>query len=197
MSLPESNTDIEVWKPVVSWEGIYEVSTHGRIRRIAPRGDGHASGFLLGSISSYGYRQIMLRYRGRKVITFVHQIVAAAFLGPCPAGHNVNHKDEVKLNNHLENLEYLTNEENARQAHRNRVAYVRGESHGRAKYSDEEAMNVIRLLRQGYPNGKIVEMLGIGRSAVSYIKTKKRRAYLWDHIDAPSSRESPPNAGET
>jgi len=42
----------------------------------------------------------------------VHQMVAECYLGPCPAGYEVDHIDGNKINNHISNLQYLTKEEN-------------------------------------------------------------------------------------
>ncbi|MGN0062859.1 MAG: HNH endonuclease signature motif containing protein [Nocardioides sp.] len=61
-----------------------------------------------------GYLRVTLRVGGRQVGKLVHCLVAEAFLGPRPSGHEVNHIDGDKTNNHVGNLEYVTPSENVR-----------------------------------------------------------------------------------
>ena len=80
---------------------------------------------------------------GGQVLTmYVHRVVAAAFIGTCPPGRQVNHRDCNKTHNRPENLEYVTAQENKShaQAH-GRVA--KGEGHGRAKLT-ADAVHAIR-----------------------------------------------------
>lgn len=75
----------------------YLVSDQGRVRRIGGR-------ILKASPSDRGYLQVSL---GRGVKARVHQLVAAAFLGPCPPGHHVDHVHHDKLDNRATQLRYL------------------------------------------------------------------------------------------
>ena len=56
-----------------------------------------------------GYLKVCL---GSKVQAYVHQLVAEAFIGPCPPGHNVDHIDHDRWNNRVSNLRYLPKPEN-------------------------------------------------------------------------------------
>lgn len=67
---------------------------------------------------SHGYQTVWL-WDGRKYAKTVHSLVAAAFLGPRPAGHEVRHLDDNKLHNHVSNLVYGTHSDNMRDAARN------------------------------------------------------------------------------
>ena len=98
----ESN---EIWRPVVGYEGVYSVSENGVIRREIPRPRTVAQ-----SKNRTGYMIAMIRWRGRTKCVQVHRLVAAAFIGPCPSGHQVNHKDGQKHNNQAGNLEYVLRE---------------------------------------------------------------------------------------
>lgn len=104
-------------------EGMYEVSDQGNIRRAVPGIATFVGRPVRPTQGATGYDQCALanpdgcdpvtgRRRHRKL--YVHRIVAEAFLGPCPEGHIVNHKDKNKRNNALSNLEYVTYRENAR-----------------------------------------------------------------------------------
>lgn len=93
------------WRPVVRLEGRYEVSSGGDVRRVhdglIPRRRPNKPG---------GYQQVCIACRMR----FVHQLVAAAFLGPCPDGFEIDHKDGDRDHNAAANLEYVTHAENMR-----------------------------------------------------------------------------------
>lgn len=118
---------VEEWRPVVGFEGIYEVSSLGRIRRVgraARTGRAYGGGARIGRIRKPqtvkgGYKVVALWRDGRQTMRLVHLIVAEAFLGPCPDGMEVNHKEgRNKWDNSVANLEYMTRTENMKHAYR-------------------------------------------------------------------------------
>lgn len=102
--------EIEVWRDVPGYEGLYAVSSLGRVRS-APR-RGTRGGLLAQSISSNGYPSVGLFKSSVQRTRTVHSLVAEAFLGPPPAGQEVLHRDDDKLNPTLANLHYDTRTEN-------------------------------------------------------------------------------------
>lgn len=87
-----------------------------------------------------GYLRVMVwkRLRG------VHQLVASAFLGPIPAGLEVNHKDGIKTNNRPENLEYVTRAQNVKHSFVTGLrTMARGQEHHAAKISDDDVRKII------------------------------------------------------
>lgn len=105
----------EIWKDVVGYETLYQVSNLGRIKRLQKEyTDTYKSGrhrvlperLLSPSVNKNGYVLVDLHNEQGRVRKYVHRIVAEAFISnpdnlPC-----VNHKDENKANNQLENLEW-------------------------------------------------------------------------------------------
>lgn len=98
-----------IWRPVSDYEGLYEVSNYGEVRRT----DGT---MMQGNINSYGYRVVRLTKNGRPKDKKVHRLVALAFIPTVSGKDFVNHKDGDKLNNYVENLEWVTRGENNRHA---------------------------------------------------------------------------------
>jgi hypothetical protein len=91
-----------MWKKIEGCPN-YEVSDQGEVR--------NSRGWILKpGIKHRGYHEISLA--GKQVS--VHRLVAAAFIGPCPEGKEVDHKNNIRTDNRLENLQYLTGSENAR-----------------------------------------------------------------------------------
>lgn len=131
----------EEWRSVTGFEGLYEVSDQGNVRRsgrAAQRGNGHGGGARVGHIRkphliNGGYLVVQLWQQGRPSTCLVHVLVAAAFLGRCPNGHEVNHKDGNKQNNAPDNLEYLTHSENSLHAYRTGLRTVTIEQMIRAR----------------------------------------------------------------
>jgi hypothetical protein len=105
----------EEWKEITGFDR-YSVSSMGRIRRNARAGVREMQMKLVAG--NRGYLVIGLRRTGVTENFYVHRFVAAAFLGECPAGLCVNHKDGKKHNNAVDNLEYVTHAENMRHAFR-------------------------------------------------------------------------------
>lgn len=104
----------EVWRPVVGYEGLYEVSNLGRIRSL----DRYVGKRLFKSqtlkpkTDRYGYLVVDLRSHSKHKSKTIHRLVAEAFL-PNPGNlPQVNHKNEDKTDNRVENLEWCSCEYN-------------------------------------------------------------------------------------
>ncbi len=109
----------EAWKPVTGHEGLYEVSSHGRVKsveRVVMRSNGVPQRWreriLKSSPNRDGYLQVSLWDNGTERKRTVHRLVAEAFIGPCPELHEVCHGDGNPRNNRLENIRYGTHAEN-------------------------------------------------------------------------------------
>lgn len=96
----------EVWKDIPMYEGIYEVSTFGRVRSKV------TGSITIGYPNHKGYLRAYIYLNGMMKKEFVHRLVAITFL-PNPNNYpQVNHKDEDKTNNRVDNLEWCTCEYN-------------------------------------------------------------------------------------
>jgi hypothetical protein len=96
----------EKWRPVCG--GKYQISDSGRFRNARTM-----QLLKIGHGATGGYATVVFYdEQARQVTKRVHRLVAAAFLGPCPVGMEVNHKDTNKRNNCLDNLEYVTSKRN-------------------------------------------------------------------------------------
>lgn len=109
---------MEEWRAICSH---YDVSNHGRVKRTAP-GQGAKAGLILKPrVNIRGYVNYELHRRTHQG----HQLVLCGFIGPRPSGLEVNHKDGDPLNNHLDNLEYVSRSENIRHAFKNGLIKIR------------------------------------------------------------------------
>lgn len=101
----------EVWKDVAGLEGLYQVSSYGRIKsfRNSTHFFGQQEHFIKPYIMPNGYEAVVLYDEEHKRYRYlVHRLVAMAFI-PNPLEYDsVNHKDENKRNNHVDNLEWCT-----------------------------------------------------------------------------------------
>lgn len=104
---------IEEWRSVVGYEGLYEVSNLGRVRSMSGAFKYHRATILKPKKSSQ-YATIWLSDgTGKQKSVTVHKLVAAAFIGPRPDGLEVNHKNGNKHDPSLGNIEYMTKSQNA------------------------------------------------------------------------------------
>lgn len=96
----------EIWKPITGYEGLYEVSNMGRVRSFVRK---NFQGKILSPCLKCGYPSVILCKKGEgQKWALVHRLVAEAFI---PNEDNlpiVNHKDETRDNNCVDNLEWCT-----------------------------------------------------------------------------------------
>ena len=177
---------MEIWKPVVGFEGRYEVSSFGRIKALARNiyyKDGRV-GFLeerllKGVLTKTGYFLISFDSKKRK---FIHQAVAEAFLGKTEYKMTVNHKDGNKLNNKLENLEWNTYKQNNDHARATGLNKQHGVNCNLAKHSDQ-FINAVRNVYAKYsPSyaelGKMFGLTGCHVRQIVLYETRKKPTSL-------------------
>jgi hypothetical protein len=186
------------WRPVIDWEGIYEVSNLGQVRRVSPRRDweggtrihagtkkrvGQNPERILKPLLKSNYHQVCLSQgAGTEKWRTVHKLVAEAFLGPRPRGMSVNHKDGNKTNNCLDNLEYLSNRDQQLHAHANGF---RGDYAFRS-LTDEQAREV--YLDDTRSGREWARILGVHEVTISAIRTGKSYRWATGAARAPETR---------
>ena len=169
----------EVWRSVVRYGGLYEVSSHGRVRHTPSRKSHPQSDdgcIATRVVETSGYLQVCVYYSGKRHYPFVHTLVAEAFHGPRPKGKIIAHEGDNKLNNRSDNLEYITPRENTLRAFRTGVATPnRGERAGGAKLTDA----VVREIRSSKLSAKsLAGRFGVSRSAIGLVRSGK----TWTHV---------------
>ena len=108
----------EIWKDILGYEGLYQVSNFGRIKIINYRQTGREKIMKL-QLKKNNYLDIGLTKDGKTKRFLIHRLVAQAFIPNTNNLPQVNHKDEDKQNNHYLNLEWCTHEYNINYGTRN------------------------------------------------------------------------------
>lgn len=175
METNDENICNEIWKPIPSLNCIYEASNFGRFRNAITK---HV---LKQFISKHGYMILQARPEKNHTVNIrVHKAVAEAFIGPCPKGYVVNHKDGNKKNNTPENLEYVTSSQNNQHALDNGLRHPadmkkytpKGEQRYNAKITEEMVYKILKLREEtGYGCRRIAKILGINHGIVNGILT--------------------------
>lgn len=103
-------SEFEVWKPIIGWENLYEVSNFGNVRTLH-----YKKPYLMHPVTdANGYKRIsFVLPNSKKYKRYgVHRLVAQAFIPNPDNLPEINHKDEDKTNNHVDNLEWCTTKYN-------------------------------------------------------------------------------------
>lgn len=168
----------EEWRAVVGWEGVYEVSNAGRIRRVLRYRK--PTGLLMPKVTRTGYLCVGLRHSGRpRQWKTLHSLVLEAFVGARPAGMEGCHWNGDKSDNRLGNLRWDTKRGNAADDKRNAVKRgVRGERAKNAKLWPE-AVRVIRAEPECFGSKKMLAgAFGVSQSTITLVQQRRH----WGHV---------------
>lgn len=182
----DKNKTIEIWKDIIGYEKIYQVSNLGRVKKLYREWYGSTGGkrfteekIIPPHYSKFGYNHHLFIKEGNPKDLRVCRLVAIAFI-PNPENKPfVNHKDGNKANDNVENLEWNTRSENDKHAFANGLRVgLKGSKNGMAKVTEM----IVLQIRELYANGKTYDELAIKfnlkRDHIGNIV--KRR--LWKHI---------------
>lgn len=174
-----NHNDKEIWKDVKNFEGIYQISTLGRVKRLEETKDfNHISGkklnyikkekILKSSINNKGYLQVCLTKNNKKHTKKIHRLVAESFI-PNPNNlSQINHKDKNKQNNNITNLEWCGCEYNV--------------NYSLAKPILQYKSN--KLVKEWKSISQIQKTLGYSTSFISKCckhKCKQAYGYTWEY----------------
>ena len=166
----------EVWKSlkgIVECGDNYEVSTFGNVR------NSKKNKIMKTDITTRGYHRLMISHKGKTKKYFVHKLVALAFIPNPENKPEVNHIDAVKGNNRVDNLEWNTRKENVAHASKNGLYKTfLGESHGLTRLTEQDVIEIKRLLSQKVLQSELVERYGVSQTTISNIK----RGVSWGHV---------------
>lgn len=169
-------------KPVAGYPG-YFVSCEGKVFSTRPiNGKGNKEGELRGLkpllCSSRRYLQFSAGDgTGRRVKILIHRAVTAAFIGPCPEGYEVSHKDGNSHNNHVSNLEYCSHRDNEKMKKTHGTDSA-GERNANTKLTEAQVHEIRTRVKAGKRGTarRVAREFGISESHVSMLVAGKR----WD-----------------
>jgi len=168
----------EIWKDIQKYEGLYQVSDLGRIKRIAPEANTYV-GKIIKPIKINGYVFVNLYSQGKRRCHKIHKIVAESFLGSRPLGKQINHKNGNKEDNNLNNLEWVTPKENTFHSWNILGKAQRGEDGGNHKLFEFEVKEIKDLLKTKILRIKdIASNYNVSESTIYFIKTN----HIWSHV---------------
>lgn len=127
---------------------------------------------LKGFLNNCGYKRVQIGSSKNK--HFIHRLVAEVFLQKTIDKDFVNHKDGNKLNNSVENLEWVTRSENDLHAFRNDLRKARkGENHHNSILNEYDVREIKNLLSKGFNCTYISELYSVHRKTINDIKLGK------------------------
>jgi hypothetical protein len=174
----------EVWKDVVRYEGLYQVSNLGNVksldREVAPNNKvpyWRKGKICKQSKSNLGYMTVGFTVNNVKVNKYVHRLVAESFIANMNDYPQVNHIDCDKTNNRINNLEWCTNSQNHIHASKNglnklhlhRVVYS-GEENGRSLLTKEQVLEIKqKYIPYKYSAKKLSKEYSVSESCITHI----------------------------
>ena len=173
---------MEEFRDIEGYEGLYQVSNLGRVKslkRIVLRGDKKnelKEKILKGILVNNYYLRVDLYKNSCKKSFYLHRLLAIAFIENIQNKLYVNHKNGVKLDNRLVNLEWCTQEENIK--HANITGLIpRGVQGVDAKLTEEQ-VKYIKYNSEGINQPTLARMFGVNQSIIHCIRKNK----TWKHI---------------
>ena len=169
-------TNEEIWCPIKDYEGLYEVSDKGRVRSIK-----FGKERILKPLrNTCGYLQVQLWKNGEQKMYLVHRLVAQTFTPNPDNLTEVNHKDEDKDNNSVQNLEWCDRKYNINYGNRNQMVSIKL-SKPILQYTKSG-----EFVREWKSTHDVERNLGYFHNFISYCcngKLKSAYGYVWKYKD--------------
>lgn len=182
---------IEQWKPVVGYEGLYEVSSLGRVKSLDRlcRSDKRSDQWMKGKLLKPRINKtrqnrctVVLNKEGKIVYAYISRLVLIAFIGLPPDKHDAAHWDGNPMNNRLDNLRWATVIQNMQDKNRHGTAPI-GTRNAMAKLTEKDVAHIKQTYkRNSYHDSnalKLARQFGVSRGTVLLIAKNAR----WRHVN--------------
>lgn len=155
--------NMEIFKDIIHFENTYQISNYGNVRN-------KKTGLLLKpSYNKKGYQYVYLTYSHTgRVKWYIHRLVGFHFIDNPFNKPQINHKDGNPSNNKVENLEWVTNEENQKHAILNNLHY-QGESHKDSKFKEDNIILLPELIKIGFSISQLNKLTGVAMPSIDKI----------------------------
>lgn len=182
----------EIWKPVKGYESDYEVSNMGNVRscyKVIIRSNGwkhtRRSKQLKPATSKDGYLRVALAKLGKLESFPVHRLVAFAFIDNPMEKPTVNHKNGIKVDNRVVNLEWMTHSENCQHSFDTGLQKPkRGSLNGNSKLTEQDVIDIREFVAKSgkryYGRKELAEKYGVSEWLIKSIITGRRN--IWSHV---------------
>lgn len=140
---------------------------------------GSRGGVLAPMLHHTGYSVITVRRNGEQKQLRVHRFIWETLVGDIPVDKVINHKNGIKTDNRLSNLELVSNRDNIVHAWEElgRIS-VKGEDKPQAKITERQAIEIISMCKKGLSNKQIAMLFNLHPNYISLIRHNKR----WKHL---------------
>jgi hypothetical protein len=169
----------EIWKPIINYEGLYEISNYGRIKRFNK--DKRYKLFKIlkykKNRSRYGYLQTSLYKGGICKYFYISRLVLETFIGPCPEGMEACHNDGDPSNNFVGNLRWDTHKNNEKDKILHNTI-VNGSKILWAKLSGTDIPKIRKMHKDGISTKEIANIYNVSLGAIKGIIYNRN----WKHI---------------
>lgn len=169
----------ELWRNINWGAGNFKISSKGRVKSISRivengiRPRLKKERFLKIGYNTDGYPQVQLNFEGKYKMQRVHRLIAAAFIPNPENKPYVNHKNGIKTDNRIENLEWCTGSENQLHAFRTGLRKQKtGESHHNARLKDTDIPKIRKLLKS-FTQRKVAKMFNVSQTTIKNINLNK------------------------
>jgi len=174
--IPTDKPSNEIWKVVIGYEGLYQVSNFGNVKSLGNEFS-RKERLLKPSLQSKGYFNVVLQKNGKRKTVLVHRLVAEHFIPNIKNKPQVNHINGIKTDNRAENLEWLSHRENLDHAIENNLV-LKGDKNPTSKLKENDVITIHNFLSKGICIEVLSKKYNVSFDTISGIRSGRYWKYL-------------------